>query len=183
MVNMKSIILGIFAVIIISAGASIVTTLTVMRHSSNNSALKSYQNAVSQQVSTQEGAIAKVGEQAAVPVMKGFWGEVEKVGENKIILKINPAIPLPNAKLYTRTVLIDKNTVVAKYVPKKSADANIPTSPKNTEQIPADNNFTELPAVFSDIAVGQKVIVRSNMNVKETPEFTATRVEIYPDKN
>ena len=117
-------------------------------------------------------------------------GKITEIKNNKILIKANPIEPLSDPRLDTREIKIDTNIEIF-IIEEKEQDIYQKEIEEfdvlfKKEQVSPESVVVQPSKVynkkisFSDLNIGDKVIVESNEDIKAKREFTTTKIVVYP---
>lgn len=104
--------------------------------------------------------------------IRGIYGQVKGVKENKISLKIQPLSPLADPDLDFRIVEVDDNT---KIIQQKAVEGVLVEG-----DIPAGFLLEHEETDISAIKPGQFISVKAEENIRNKKQFRATQIMIQP---
>lgn len=136
-----------------------------------------------------DAAKKKLSESGFVPPVtevKAIRGQVTGINGDKVTLKINSVEPLADPSLDTRVIDITSNTKIFEMINKdpevyqkemadfqKSMQDN-GGKPTGNAPMPFDKKEVDKSAISKD----KNIIVMTDSNIKDSPEFTATEIDI-----
>ena len=142
-----------------------------------------------------DAAMNTMKESGAIPTLpddveiKSLSGTIQSISGNSITVKVADPTLLTNPNLQTRTITLDNNTKIQKYVQKNPDTIAKETAefdekmksynPESNQELPTPPMYQDTQdTTTADLKEGVQIMVSSSEDIRNKESFTATEIQI-----